>query len=291
MSQLKNIQYRGNKKVELIIKFIIFTASLTGLAIITAFYPITANTLIILIPSIVVLFKSKSEMFEKIKLITLILMKFLIIFAALRLFNPQIYIDLVLLMLVVNISEAVITDLLKNKKIYNAISGFAVATGVIVLRGVWAYGAPIGNYFVVNGFNKTVTILYIVAYSMWSMLFVFNQFSTSISILHFGFIIAPIFGAIATLELGAFGGIGLWMLLRSNSLAIGGWMQISAKTWFENEFYIPTAEKAIQVLKNKNFQASFMIIILILIGIIIFISVQNDAIGFQLPPFSAPIKT
>ena len=31
----------------------------------------------------------------------------------------------------------------------------------------------------------------------------------------------------------------MWLLLRANTLSIGGWLQISSKGWFEKEFYSP----------------------------------------------------
>ena len=133
-----------NKGSEVLFKWIMFTAAITGMAIISAFYPIHANVPLVVIPSILVLIYAKPVFFEKLKLITLLTMRILNVFAAMLLFNPQVYVDIVMLMLIVNILEATFTDLFRYKKIYNGISGIALAIGVITLRGTWLFDAP--NY-------------------------------------------------------------------------------------------------------------------------------------------------
>ena len=112
-----------NKGSEVLFKWIMFTAAITGMAIISAFYPIHANVPLVVIPSILVLIYAKPVFFEKLKLITLLTMRILNVFAAMLLFNPQVYVDIVMLMLIVNILEATFTDLFRYKKIYNGISG------------------------------------------------------------------------------------------------------------------------------------------------------------------------
>lgn len=124
-------------KADILIKWIMFTAAITGMAIFSAFYPIAGNVPMIVIPSILVLFFAKPVFFERLKLTTLLTMRIIIVFAALKLFNPQVYVDLIMLALIINILEATFTDLLRYKKYFNAISGFALALGVISLRGLW----------------------------------------------------------------------------------------------------------------------------------------------------------
>src|SRR5574344_973692 len=193
--------FPSRPRVELLIKWLMFTAAMLFLAIMSMFYPLWANVPLIVIPSVLVLIFAKPVFFEKMKLSTLVVMRLLIVFAAYRLFNPQIYVDVILLMLIINILEATFTDLLKHKKYFNAISGFALAVGVIALKGSWAYGAPIGNYYLVYGPTFAVTFCYVIAYTLWNWIFVTDEFSPSVSLMHVGFLLAPILGSLITLGL------------------------------------------------------------------------------------------
>jgi hypothetical protein len=138
--------FPARPRMELLAKWLMFTAAILFMAIMSLFSPIWANLPLIVIPSILVLIFAKPVFFEKMKLATLVVARVTIVFAALRLFNPQVFVDFMLLMLIINILEATFTDLLKHKKYFNAVSGFALALGVIALKGSWAYGAQIGDY-------------------------------------------------------------------------------------------------------------------------------------------------
>ncbi len=275
-------------KADIYIKWIMFTAAITGLAILTAFYPIEANIPIVVIPSILVLILAKPVFFEKLKLTTLLTMRIAIILAAFRLFNPQVYVDVIMLMLIVNILEATLTDLLRYKKYFNAISGFAVAIGVVVLRGIWQFDAPFGDYYLAKGALPIITIMYAIAYTIWNWIFVTNEFSPSVALMHVGFLLAPLLGCLCTIGLGAYGGIGMWLLLRANSLSIGGWMQIGAKDWFEREYYNQKFDKFVQWTKQTPVQIICMIINLVLIGACIVLMMQNGGITFTFAPLAAP---
>ena len=273
-------------RMELFAKWLMFTAAILFMAIMAMFYPVEANIPLIVIPSILVLIFAKPVFFEKMKLTTLVIMRIIIVFAAFRLFNPQIYVEVILLMLIINILEATFTDLLKHKKYFNAISGFALALGVIALKGSWAYGAPIGNYYLVYGPTFAVTFCYVIAYTLWNWIFVTDEFSPSVSLMHVGFLPAPIFGCLATLGLGAFDGFGMWLLLRANTLSIGGWLQISSKGWFEKEFYSPKFVAFIAWTHKRVPQIIFMIINLTLIGVCIGIAASMNAIGYTPAPWT-----
>ena len=145
------------RKAEIWIKWIMFTAAITGMAILAGFYPVQGNVPLIVIPSILVLLFSKPVFFERLKLTTLLTMRIIIVAAALRLFNPQVYVDVIMLMLIVNILEATFTDLLRHKCYWNAVSGFAVALGVIALRGLWQFDAPFGDYYLAEGAPSATT--------------------------------------------------------------------------------------------------------------------------------------
>lgn len=243
-----------NRDTEVLIKWIMFTAAITGMAIVAAFYPLQGNIPLIVIPSILVLIFCKPVFFERLKLTTLLTMRILIVLAALRLFNPQVYVDCIMLMLIVNILEATFTDLLRYKKYFNAVSGFALALGVITLRGLWQFDAPMGDYYLARGAVPAITIMYAIAYTLWNWIFVTNEFSSSVALMHVGFLGAPLLGSLCTLGFGAYGGIGMWLLLRANSLSIGGWMQIGAKDWFEREFYHEKFDRFVTWTKGRNVQ-------------------------------------
>lgn len=135
-----------NRDTEVLIKWIMFTAAITGMAIISALYPLQGNIPLIVIPSVLVLIFSKPVFFERLKLTTLLTMRILIVLAALRLFNPQVFVDCIMLMLIINILEATFTDLLRYKKYFNAVSGFALGAGCNHPAGpVGSLDAPIGE--------------------------------------------------------------------------------------------------------------------------------------------------
>lgn len=279
-----------NRDTEVLIKWIMFTAAITGMAIISALYPLQGNIPLIVIPSVLVLIFSKPVFFERLKLTTLLTMRILIVLAALRLFNPQVFVDCIMLMLIINILEATFTDLLRYKKYFNAVSGFALALGVITLRGLWQFDAPIGDYYLARGAVPAITIMYALAYTLWNWIFVTNEFSSSVALMHVGFLGAPLIGSLCTLGLGAYGGIGMWLLLRANSLSIGGWMQIAAKDWFEREFYHERFDRFVTWTKGRNVQIACMIINLALIAACIVLMMQNGGITFEFAPLAAPSK-
>ena len=288
MEKTKTTEKKVN--VDIFVKWIMFTAAITGLAILAALYPIQGNVPFIVIPSILVLIFSKPVFFERMKLTTLVVMRIVIIGAALRLFNPQVYVDMILLALIINILEATFTDLLRYKKYFNAISGFALAIGVVALHGAWQYAAPLGDYYLVHGALPIATVLYAIAYTIWNWIFVSNEFSSSVALMHVGFLGAPLIGSVCTLGFGPFGGIGLWLLLRANSLAIGGWMQIAAKDWFEKEFYNEKFDKFVQWTKQTPVQVVCMIVNVALIVACFVIMMQNGGFHYDFPEFAVPAE-
>lgn len=277
---------KANTRVEIIVKWVMFTAAITGMAVLSGFYPVYGNIPLIVIPSILVLLFSKPVFFERLKLTTLLVMRILVVFAALRFFNPQVYVDFIMLALIVNILEATLTDLVRYKKYYNAISGFAVALGVVALRGLWQNDAPFGDYYLAKGALPVITIMYAIAYTIWNWIFVTNEFSSSVALMHVGFLSAPLIGSACTLGLGVYGGIGMWLLLRANSLAIGGWMQIAAKSWFEAEFYDEKFDRFVKWTKGRNVQIVCMMINLALIAACIILMMQNGGITYTYAPFT-----
>ena len=272
-------------KADILIKWILFTSAITGLALLSAFYPIQANIPIIVIPCILVLILAKPVFFERMKLTTLLTMRILVVFAALHLFNPQVYVDIIMLALIINILEATFTDLLRYKKYCNAITGFVLAFAVVTLRGVWQWDAPFGQYYLAEGVLPVVTLCFVLAYTLWNWIFVSNEFSDSVALMHVGFLLAPLLGCLCTAELGIYGGLGMWLLLRANSLAIGGWMQIGAKAWFEREFHSERFARFVLWTKKSGVQLVCMLLNLTLLGIGLYLTFTHGGIQFTFAPF------
>ena len=180
----------------------------------------------------------------------------------------------------VNILEATLTDILRYKKYLNGISGLVLTVAVCALSGVWSYDAAVGNFYIVGGAGLAASLCYIVAYTIWNWIFVTNEFSSSVALMHVGFLLAPIIGCVTTLWMGPAAGFGMWLLLRANTLAIGGWMQIAAKSWFEQQFYSPNFEKFVGWTKKSSVQVVFMLINLVLLGYCIFASVSAGTFAF-----------
>ncbi len=279
MTQLK----KG--RADILIKWLMFTAAITGLALFSAFYPLEGNIPLIVIPSILVLLFAKPVFFERLKLTTLLVMRILIVVAALEFFNPQVYVDLIMLALIVNILEATFTDLLRHKKYFNAVTGFVLAFSVVTLRGVWQFDAPFGKYYLAEGEFPIITLCFILAYTLWNWIFVTNEFSDSVALMHVGFLLAPIFGSLCTHDLGIYGGFGMWLLLRANSLAIGGWMQIGAKQWFEQEYHSPQFARFVNWTKQSSVQLVLMLVNLALLGYALYLTFANSGIRFTFSPF------
>lgn len=276
-------QFPDRPRVELLFKWIMFTAAISGMALLASFYPIWGNIPLIVIPSILTLLFAKPVFFEKIKLATLVLMRVLIVFAVLFDFG-SIYADIIMIMMIINILEATLTDL-KHKQYFNFVTGIFLALGVLSMTASWGT-APNGpgefNYYFVNGFDKTATICWAVAYTIWNWIFVTGEFSASVSFMHTGFLIAPTLLCLVTMnDVGGFvGGFGLWYLVRANTLSIGGYMQICCKNWFEKEFYSPKMEKAIKYSHRWYIQLVLMIICLALIGYTFIGGILNNGLVY-----------
>ena len=73
------------KRVDICIRWIMFTTSICGMGLVSALFPIEGNVPLIVVPSILVLLFSKPVFFEKLKLTTLVTMRILIVVVALNL--------------------------------------------------------------------------------------------------------------------------------------------------------------------------------------------------------------
>lgn len=269
-------EFAARPKAEIFVKWLMFTCCILFLGFMSAYYPVEANIPFIVIPSILVLLFAKPVFFERLKLTTLVTMRVLVVFAFFFVEMRQIYVNIILLALIVNILEATFTDLLKHKKYFNAISGFALAAGVLALKGGWVEGA---GYYLTYGANQAATICYIIGYTIWNWIFVTDEFSPAVALMHVGFLGAPILGCLVSMAFGnAANPMGLWLLLRANTLAIGGWLQILCKGWFEKEFYNEKFKNFVAFTQTVPMQFIFMLINVGLMAAVI-------AIGATTPGF------
>ncbi len=273
--------FEPRPRIEMIIKWVLFTFTILFLALLSAYYPVEANIPFIVIPSILVLIFAKPVMFERLKLTTLVTMRIVIVFAAFFNFG-QMYVSFILLALIVNILEATFTDLLKHKNYFNAFTGFLLAISVCCLKGNWLDELGL-NFYLTESANQAATICWVIAYTIWNWIFVTDEFSSSVSMMHLGFLGAPIIGSIITMSslfAGGVGGFGMWLLLRANTLAIGGYMQISAKNWFEKEFYNEKFEKFVKYTHKNYIQVIAMLICTALLIYCFVASIMAGYIGY-----------
>ena len=251
--------------------------AIVGLSMLTSFFPIWVNIPVNVIVPILILVFLKPVFFERLKLTTLVILRaaivpavFLFVYAGV---GAEWFIYVVLLFLAINILEATFTDL-KHKCYYNFVSGLVLAVTILTLiPGVrwislmpgnelaYAFTYEVGNQMVIG------TVCWWIAYTIWNWIFVTGEFSSSVSLMHTGFLASPIISCLATMgTLGFPGGFGLWYLVRANSLSIGGYMQICCKNWFEKEFYNSTFEKFVAWTHKWYVQLVLMLICLALIG-------------------------
>lgn len=262
-------KFQERPRAELVVKLVLFTAAITAMAVMSAFYPIWANIPFIVIPSLLTLFFAK-PVFRKLKLATLITLRILVVFAVIFNFGGIYAQYIVMVAMIVNILEATLTDF-KHKQYFNFVSGLLLAVGVLFMRGSWggiAGGPGEGyDYYFTNGFNQAATITWVIAYTIWNWIFVTGEFSASVSLMHVGFLASPLIACLATMGGGFPGGFGLWYLVRANSLSIGGYMQITCKNWFEKEFYNSKFEKFVRWTHKPLVQA---ILMCVCIGLILY---------------------
>ncbi|MEG1519761.1 MAG: hypothetical protein RR458_02120 [Clostridia bacterium] len=246
-----------------------FSVTMLAVAIFTAQNPVWANLPLNVVAGVAVLIFCKPVMFEKLKLTTLLTLRFVIALFVIFNWNGKTYADLVLILLVINILEATFTDLLKNKQYFNFVSGLALAIGVLGLVGRWDITTE--ALYHIEGYGVWATVAYMVGYTIWNWIFVSGEFSPSVTLMHVGFLSTPIIGAVILgLSCGSLAiGFGFWLLLRANTLTFGGIMQIAAKQYWEESLYNEKFAKFIDVTHKNSIQIVCMVICVALMAFVV----------------------
>ncbi len=294
------MDYKVTPGLDTILKWFMFTVTILGVSVLTSKFQAYANIPCNIVLGIIVLLAMKPVFFETLKLSTLLVGRFIVLFACFGLLPGQIFVVVVLSLYIVNVLEATMTDFFKNKQYFNGVSGLFIAIGAaaLFLGSTWGTtqtaNSPI--YFI-DGFSNLgkfvpftseyftgqtnffhgavtgtttvgigITVATMIAYTIWNWLFVTGEFSSSVSLMHVGFLLAPILGVFIgpLVGMGRFGMApdpGLWLLFRASTLTFGGIMQIGGKNWFEQNFYFEKFDKAVNYIKNsKPIQIACMII-------------------------------
>lgn len=294
------MEYKVTPGLDTVLKWFMFTVTILGVSVLTSKFQAYGNIFFNIVLGIIVLIAMKPVFFETLKLSTLLVGRFIVLFACFGLLPGSIFVIIVLGLYIINILEATMTDFFKNKQYFNGVSGLFVAIGAsaFFLGSTWgttttAY-SPI--YFI-DGFSKlgsevaftseyftnqatifnsavtgtttvgiAITVAMMIAYTIWNWLFVTGEFSSSVALMHVGFLLAPILGVFIgpLVGMGRFGMApdpGLWLLFRASTLTFGGILQIGGKNWFEQNFYFEKFDKAVNYIKNsKPIQITCMII-------------------------------
>lgn len=248
-----------NQNVLLLILTIAFTAT----SMLAASQPILVNILVnVLLPLIIMIF-CKLVFFERLKLTTLTLLRVLIIFAVFNILNRQIFVNIVIIFLAINILEATLTDIVRYKRYFNGITGLVLAASCIFLRGSWidytgltqlGFFAKFMHMYEFHALTLAGTIAWIVAYTLWNWIFVTNEFSPAVAKLHVGILAAPILGSLIT------GNPGFWLVFRAGSLSFGGCLQISEKEFVEENLKSERFSRFVAFTKKPAVQIPVMVL-------------------------------
>ncbi|MGL5021637.1 MAG: hypothetical protein ACRC5R_06410 [Mycoplasmatales bacterium] len=236
---------------------IVFIIIITVISISSMFQPLYVNIPFNIILPIFILVSMKMVFFERMKLSTLVIMRVLIVFAALNIINGSFYVKIVLIFLIINILEATFTDF-KIKKYYNVITGLALVATVPLITGTW-----LGVYYSATTTNVVGIICWIIVYTIWNFIFVTNEFTESIAKLHVGILLTPL------LSIVLLGNPGYWLIIRANSLIIGGVIQIANKSFIEEKLVSKRFSKFVALTKKNNVQIYIMVINLLLITVMV----------------------
>jgi hypothetical protein len=226
--------------------FLLFTISLTVFSFLSVYNPLTIGLVACVFLPTYVLFSAQPERFEKVKIITLIVSKTLFVLTVLTIIPTGIFTFLVIWSLRLNILEAIYQDF-AIKKYLNMFSGLIILIATFGLNCFWVEGQ---NYYL---FNASYLYLWIIGYTIWNWNFVIHNFNSQLSYLHIGILLAPSLFSLAMLN------PGFWLIMRSNTLTIGGSIHIKEKKRIEKYLDSPSLQKGIVLLKSRVPQIVIMI--------------------------------
>jgi hypothetical protein len=243
------------KNIFIIFIILIFT-------IISMLFPIWGNLPFnCLIPLYLVLFQSM-EKFEKLKISTLIFGRLLFVFTALLLCPVKWFLLIIVILMYINIAEAVITNI-KSKTYFNVISGLALlASAFQLIYNEWIVVIPKSQEGIVHiGYYITThwaTLFWCIAYTIWNWDFVLSEFSSSIAKYHIFVLLIPFVVVLIMFN------PGFWLISRVSSLTTGASIQVGFKTKIEEQFYSPKFDAFIKRVKQKDIQRIMMISVILL---------------------------
>ncbi|MEG1365894.1 MAG: hypothetical protein RSC96_01635 [Oscillospiraceae bacterium] len=259
-----------NQNVLLLFLTIAFTAT----SMLAASQPILVNILVNVILPVIILAFCKLVFFERLKLTTLTLLRIAIVFSVFNILDRQLFVNIVLIFLFINIMEATFTDIFRYKKYFNGVSGIVLAVSIIFLRGSWidlthltdfGFFAKFMHMYEFHAPTAIGTVCWIIAYTIWNWVFVTNEFSDSVAKLHVGILAAPILGSLIT------GNPGFWLAFRAGSLAYGGCFQIAEKEFVEENLKSSVFSKFVAFTKKTGVQIALMIINIVLLALACFL--------------------
>ncbi|MGD1822829.1 MAG: hypothetical protein ACPKM0_08725 [Pleomorphochaeta sp.] len=246
------------------IKLLLFLALFTLSALLTMFQPLWANIpLNIIIPALLLIFM-EMVFFERLKLSTLICMRLLVVVTIFGLFSGTTCVKIVLVLWMINILEATITDLSK-KHYLNSITGFVLTISLFTFFTKQNLASWNGIYYSLFYNGTAGTICWIIAYTLWNWDFVSYDFPPSIAKLHLAVLASPIVGALLT------GNPGLWFILRGNSLTAAGVTEIAFKKKIDKSLESERMTNFVEKVHAFPIQLSLMIINVLLVAIPAFV--------------------
>lgn len=242
------------------LKVVLFAALFTSAALLTMFQPLWANIPLNIVIPILLLIFMKMVFFERMKLTTLICMRALVVVTIFGLFSGETCVKIVLVLWMINILEATITDLSK-KHYFNAVTGFALTLSLLTFFTKQNLGAWNGVYYTLFYNGNIGTICWILSYTLWNWIFVSYDFSPAIAKLHMAVLISPIIGALLSMN------PGVWFILRGNSLTTAGVTEISFKEKIESSLESNRMTDFVRNTHSTSVQVPLMILNILLVAI------------------------
>jgi len=245
-------------KVHHSIETLLLLIIMTILSSIAALIPLWGNGLLTVTLPLIILISGKEMVpFERIKLSTLVVGRILVMLTALYIIPGSGLIKILVVLLYVNIMEAIISDF-RKKSFFNVFSGLAlIVTTHILFNSSWI--SPVvseGGKFVHIGYylgSGHALIPWVIAYTIWNWNFVIYEFPPSVGRFHIALLGVPLLFSLVTLN------PGFWLLLRGASLTLGGVIQIGFKkrliSLLDNHYYTGLIEK----VKGRTVQIILMI--------------------------------